>query len=150
METEIPITEPEVDVKLFGEPVSIKTKKTKTGKSFGGVKLTWTVDAEQAEEFLKSYCPRCDILFVHINWNAMGGFYYIPLEVQKRLFDEIGRESYIRLPKHGTNSRGVEITKKALSSLVNDSMSRKIEIYWQETKIEFNPYKRWVDLWREE
>ena len=36
METEIPITEPEVDVKLFGESVPIKTI---TGKSFGGVKL---------------------------------------------------------------------------------------------------------------
>lgn len=32
VETEIPITEPEMDVRLFGEPVSIKTK---TG-SFGG------------------------------------------------------------------------------------------------------------------
>ena len=28
VETEIPITEPEIDVKLFDEPVSIKTKKT--------------------------------------------------------------------------------------------------------------------------
>lgn len=36
VETEIPITEPEVDANLFGEPVSIKTI---TGKSFGGVKL---------------------------------------------------------------------------------------------------------------
>lgn len=36
VETQIPITEPEVDVKLFGEPISIKTI---TGKGFGGVKL---------------------------------------------------------------------------------------------------------------
>ena len=33
VETEVPITEAEVDVLLFGEPVSIKTI---TGKSFGG------------------------------------------------------------------------------------------------------------------
>lgn len=43
VETEIPITEPEVDARLFGEPISIKTI---TGKGFGGVKLIWTVDAE--------------------------------------------------------------------------------------------------------
>ncbi|MGQ9702784.1 MAG: ThaI family type II restriction endonuclease, partial [bacterium] len=115
VETEIPITEPEVDVKLFGEPVSIKTI---TGKSLGGVKLIWTVDAQKAKEFHKSYYPRCDILLVQINWNDIGGFYYIPLATQKSLFDKIGRENYIKLPKPGTNPRGVEITKEALSSLV--------------------------------
>jgi len=36
VETEIPITEPEIDVKLFGQPISIKTI---TGKRFSGVKL---------------------------------------------------------------------------------------------------------------
>ncbi|RLI00822.1 type II restriction endonuclease subunit R, partial [Candidatus Bathyarchaeota archaeon] len=38
VETNIPTTEPEVDVKLFGEPISIKTI---TGKGFSGVKLIW-------------------------------------------------------------------------------------------------------------
>lgn len=147
VETEIPITEPEVDVKLFGEPVSIKTI---TGKSFGGVKLIWTVDAQKAEEFRKSYCPHCDILLVQINWNNAGGFYYIPLEVQKKLFDKIGRENYIKLPKPGTNPRGVEIAKEALTSLVEDNNSKSIAINWQRTKIAFNSYKRWVELWRED
>jgi hypothetical protein len=147
VETETPITEPEVDAKVFGESVSIKTI---TGKSFGGVKLIWTVDAHKAKEFLESYNPHCDILLVQINWNETGGFYYIPLVAQKRLFDKIGREKYIKLPKPGTNPRGVEIAKEALSSLVEDSNTRKIEINWQRTEIEFNPYKRWVELWRED
>ena len=51
VETEIPITEPEVDVKLFGVPISIKTI---TGK-FSGVKLLWTVDAQKAREFRENY-----------------------------------------------------------------------------------------------
>jgi len=34
--------------------------------------------------------------------------------------------------------------------LVGDSSTKKIEINWQRTKIEFNSYKRWVDLWRED
>ncbi|MBP8639114.1 MAG: ThaI family type II restriction endonuclease [Dictyoglomi bacterium] len=147
IETEIPITEPEVDVKIFGEPVSIKTI---TGKGFGGIKLIWTVDAQKAKEFYENYYPHYDILLVQINWNDVGGLYYIPLEVQKRLFDRIGRGSYIKLPKPGTNPRGVEITKEALSSLVEDGMSRKIMINWQKTEIDFDPYKRWVDLWRDD
>ena len=44
VETNIAITEPEVDVRVFGNPISIKTK---TGKRLGSVKLIWTVDAEQ-------------------------------------------------------------------------------------------------------
>jgi len=147
VETEIPITEPEVDVKLFGEPASIKTM---TGKNFGGVKLIWTVDAQKAKEFRESYFPHCDIILVQIHWNDLGGFYYIPLEVQKRVFKKIGRDNYIKLPKPGTNPRGVEINKEALLSLIEDTHSKRIEIKWQRTKIDFNSYKRWVDLWRED
>jgi len=147
VETEIPITEPEVDAKLFEDPVSIKTI---TGKSFGGVKLIWTVDAQKAKEFRERYYPHCDILLIQINWEDIGGFYFIPLEVQKRLFDDVGRQNYIKLPKPGTNPRGVEITKEVLSRLVKDNESRKIIINWQRTKIKFNSYKRWVDLWRED
>ena len=147
VETEIPITEPEVDVKLFGDPVSIKTI---TGKGLAGVKMVWTVDAQKAKEFCENYYPQCDMLLVQINWNDTGGFYYIPLNVQKRVFDRLGRNNYIRLPRSGTNPRGVEVTKEALSNLVGDNESRSILINWQRTKIEFNPYKRWVDLWRKD
>ncbi len=147
VETEISITEPEVDVRLFDEPVSIKTI---TSKGFGGVKLIWTVDAQRAREFRETYYPHCDILLIQINWGGTGGFHYIPLESQKRLFDRIGKEGYIKLPKPGTNPRGVEITKEALSSLVEDKMSKMVEISWQKTKVDYNPYKRWVDYWRED
>ncbi len=104
VETEIPITEPEVDAKLFREPISIKTI---TGKSLGGVKLIWTVDAQKAKEFRENYYPHCDILLVQINWNDTGGLYYIPLGAQRLLFEEIGRESYIKLPKPRTNPRDI-------------------------------------------
>ena len=72
------------------------------------------------------------------------------MEAQKKLFDRVGRNGYIKLPKPGTNPRGVEITKEALSSLVKDNLSKAIEINWQKTKIDYNPYKRWVDYWRED
>jgi len=146
VETNIPITEPEVDVKLFGKPISIKTI---TGKGFSGVKLIWTVDAQKAKEFRETYYPHCDIILIQISWGSIGGFYYIPVEAQRELFDKIGRNRYIKLPKPGTNPRGVEITKEALSSLVKDNLSKVIEINWQKTKVDYDPYKRWVDYWRE-
>jgi hypothetical protein len=147
VKTEIPIIEPEVDVELFGQPVSVKTI---TGKGFGGVKLIWTVDAQKAREFRENYHPRCDILLVQIVWNGKGGVYYIPLAAQKRLFAEMGRERYIKLPIPGTNPRGVEITKEALSQLVRDKETKVIEIDWRRSEIDYHPYKRWVDYWREE
>jgi hypothetical protein len=147
VDTEIPITETGVDVKLFDEAISIKTI---TGENFSGVKLIWTVDAQKAKEFSEKYYPNCDILLVQITWNNLGGFYYIPIEIQKKHFDEIGRNNYIKLPKQGTNPRGVEITKEALLRLIRDKQTKKITIEWRKTKIDFNPYKRWVDLWKEE
>ncbi len=147
VECEIPITEPEVDANIFGEPVSIKTI---TGKGFGGVKLVWTVDAHKAKEFRESYYPRCDMLLIQINWGDLGGIYYIPLEVQKRIFAKFGRRKYFKLPKAGTNPRGVEITKEALSNLVDQQESKCIPINWHRTEKVFNPYARWVDLWRED
>jgi len=86
---------------------------------------------------------------VQIVWNALGGFCYIPLEAQERLLGEMGREKYIKLPSPGTNPRGVEITKEALSKLVRGKETRIIEVNWQRAEIDFNPYKRWVDYWRE-
>ena len=147
VESEIPITESEVDVKLFGEPISVKTI---TGNSFGGVKLIWTVDAEKARQFSEEYHPHCDILFVQINWGQSGGLYYIPQKVQKKLFDKIESKQYIKLPKAGTNPRGVEITKEALTKLVEDSETESIKINWQRSEIKFNPYSRWIDLWKDE
>ncbi len=71
VETEIPITKREVDVKLFAQPISVKTI---TGSGFSGVKLIWTVDAQKAEKFRENYYPHYDILLVRINWGATGGF----------------------------------------------------------------------------
>ena len=45
VQTDILITEPEVDVKLFGRPISVKTIM---GRGLSGVKLVWTVDAQKS------------------------------------------------------------------------------------------------------
>ena len=145
VETEIPITEPEVDVKLFEKPLSIKTI---TG-SLSGIKLIWTVGPQKAREFLNSYVSGCGILLIHINWGGIGQFSYIPVDAQRDLFNRIGKNRYIKLPKPGTNPRGVEIRKEAMLQLLEDIRTKTIEISWQKTKIDYNPYKRWLDYWRE-
>lgn len=147
IETEIPITEAEVDVKLFQKPISIKTI---TGRQFSGVKLIWTVDASKAREFRENYYPICDIILVRINWGNTGGLYYIPLQSQITVFNEIGRENYIKLPKENTNPRGVEFNKNALERLISEKESKSIQINWQKTDVDFAPFERWVDLWKED
>lgn len=147
VQTDIPITEPEVDVKLFGMPISIKTI---TGKEVGGVKLIWTVDPEKARQFLESWKPSYDMVLIQINWEAEGGFYYIPLEVQQTVFEKLGRKRYIKLPKQGTNPRGVEMSKGAIGLLLKNKNTRFIIIKWGKKSIDYNPYKRWIDLWSED
>ncbi|MGH8014901.1 MAG: ThaI family type II restriction endonuclease [Candidatus Zixiibacteriota bacterium] len=140
------ITDPEVDVTVDGSSLSIKTI---TGKELSGVKIIWTVDPDKAREFLNSYVPICDILLVQIYWGDRGGLYFIPLDVQKDVFNSLGRERYIKLPKKGTNPRGVELSKEALTKMRLDRRTNVIEIEWKKTHIEFDAYKRWVDYWKE-
>ncbi|MCS7159872.1 MAG: ThaI family type II restriction endonuclease [Gemmatales bacterium] len=147
VEASLPITESEVDVKLFGEPVSIKTI---TGKKLCGVKLIWTVDAEQAYRFSQKYCPKCDILLVQVNWENYGWFYLFPRSAQIEIFHRVGREGYIKLPKAGTNPRGVEISAEALALLANHPQTSKIPIYWQRKVSGYDPYERWLELWQKD
>jgi hypothetical protein len=146
VETDLPITEPEIDVKLFDSPISIKTI---TGKEPAGVKLIWTVDATKARQFLETWHPRFDLILVHINWSSLGGVYYIPDYVQQRIFDEIGKEKYIKLPKQGTNPRGVEISNEALKEITTDEDTMSIKVEWKRANVQYNAFKRWVDLWSE-
>ena len=142
VKSDIPITEPETDVIVFDNPISIKTI---TGN--GGVKLIWTVDASQALEFSKKYQPSCDMLFVRINWSNGGGLYYIPQHVQAETLKTMGSENYIKLPKQGTNSRGVEIDDSAMESLLNSEQTQRILLIWQKD-VQFVIINRWLDLWR--
>jgi len=146
VDTDIKITEPETDVKLFGNPISIKTV---TGKGLSGIKIIWTVDSEKARKFRGSYYPSCDLLLININWGGKGGLYLIPLSVQREIFNKLGRNKYIKLPKPGTNPRGVEFSKEAILRLIEHPYTSSIGIEWNRSEIEYDPYRRWVDYWKE-
>jgi len=149
VDLEIPIIATEVDVKLFGQSFSIKTKTTKSPNP-GQFKLIWTVDKQKALEFRNTYSPSCGLILAHIFWGKTGGLYYIPLAVQSELLQSIGREKYIKLPKEKTNPRGVEISSHAVKQLLADSRIRKIPIKWIRQEIDYNPYERWLELWQED
>ena len=145
IDTDIPITEPEVDVRVLGDQLSIKTI---TGRKLGGVKIIWTVDAEQALRFSQEYVPKCDILLVQVNWDDQGGLFFFPISAQREIMQLMGRQHYIKLPKAGTNPRGVEISAEALEMLTRHSQSQVIPIKWYRKKVDYNPYERWLELWR--
>lgn len=144
--TDIPITEAETDLMLYGKPISVKTI---TGRGLGGVKLIWTVDPQKCQEFLEHYYPTCDILLVQIIWGDTGGLYLISLSTQKKVFGLLGRNRYITLPTAGTNPRGATFSRQALETLVSHSESKSIPVRWIKQDLEFNPYKKWVELWQE-
>jgi hypothetical protein len=143
--TDIPITEAEMDVLLFGEPISIKTI---TNQNLNGIKLIWTVDAQKALAFKANYKPSMGILLTQIVWGGRGYLYYLPLEAQLDVFKSLGEDDYIKLPKEGTNPRGVEISKEALNLLVQRKEIQKIEIDWDRNNDGCNIYGRWLELWR--
>lgn len=142
--TDLSIQEPEVDVIVMENPISIKTM---TGRRISGVKIIWTVDREKALRFGKDYEPKYDMLLAHINWGGEGGLYYFSRELQTKILQKLGRNDYIKLPKPGTNPRGVEISTKAIRIIANHPQSMKIPVKWEKKEIRFNPYKRWLDLW---
>ena len=144
LETDIPITKSEIDVRVFGNPISIKTM---TGKRLGSVKLIWTVDAEQALRFSQNYLPCCDIILAQVNWGGWGWLFFFPRMLQLETLQHIGRERYIKLPKAGTNPRGVEISADALNILAGHPQSLKIPVKWRRIISDYNPYERWLEYW---
>jgi len=148
VKTDIRITEKETDVIVFDKPISIKTF---TNKKIVGVKLIWTVDALKALEFQKNYNPDCDILLVHINWGGKGAMYLLPKEAQQEVLKKLGRKIYFKLPKGGTNPRGVEISAEAINKLVQHTNTKMVTIEWnRDDSINYDAYDRWLEYWKKD
>ena len=142
-----PSTSHELDVLVNGDPVSIKTK---SGRGTSGVKLIWTVDWDKIDEFVETYRPTSDLLYVNIVWGEVGKFFVVPRQVQERVLIELGVEQYVKLPRRGTNPRGVEISKDAMLLLQEDPQTQHLEISWQRDPsllVERTLYDRWITLW---
>lgn len=130
VETTFPQNLPGIDLKIDSQLVKIKTI---TGNR--GVKIKWTVDPNKVEDFISEYSPSCNILLVKLNWNMKernqpSGLFWIPLEAQRRVLKQLGVERYLKPPKPGTNSRGIELSKPALEHLLNDEETKHIDVDW--------------------
>lgn len=149
IDTEVPIAKSEIDVIVSGEPLSIKTC---TGIS--SIKVSWTVDAETAKKFYNSYKPSCDLLLTIIKWGDVkegrdSGIFLIPKKVQADALKNMGREAYLKMPKPGTNPRGVEISKRAVSKMIENKETLHIGIEWKRCDISYKTYERWLEYWNE-
>ncbi len=139
-----PTTSHEVDAIVNEHPVSIKTRLYNTEHNYSGVKACWTVDWEKVQQFVNEYIPRSDLLFINVVWGKKGGFYIVPQHMQK------GIEFYFKMPKQGTNFRGVELSQKVLQAFLEHGDTQKIEIQWKRDSSLLSEralYLRWVDLW---
>ena len=61
----------------------------------------------------------------------------------------MGRGGYLKLPKAGTNPRGVEYSKEAIRAMVAHKDTLRIQIEWKTEVSEYDTFKRWVDYWAE-
>jgi hypothetical protein len=144
VDVKIPTTKASLDVKLLGQCISIKTR-TKVNN----FKLCWTSDQISIGNYISTFQPDCDILFAKIDWGKIGYIYYIPLSVQIDVFNTLGRANYLKIPKPGTNPRGIDITDEAYRELTSHSQTLKMEILWNIKNLDINVYERWLKLWDE-
>lgn len=144
---DVDIVESEIDVIAHNEPLSIKTF-TSTNNRMSGVKLIWSVDQAKAVYFQENYTPSCDMMLTQIQWGQTGYLYLLPKQAQIDVLRDIGRENYIKLPKQGTNSRGVEISKDALIAVTQHPETKRIDIKFERSDVDYSQaYSRWLELW---
>ncbi len=148
---EFPLTTShELDVMLCDNPVSIKTKTYQKSNSYDGVKVSWTTDWDKLPDFLLKYNPQSDLVYVNIVWGGDGAFHIIRKEMQRQLLYDKGVEWYCKMPKRGTNFRGVPLSKEVLGALSEHDDTHRIPIRWNRDRsllTERALYLRWVDLW---
>jgi hypothetical protein len=155
VDLDIPIAQHEVDVRVLGHPLSIKTVTAQSQKT-PAVKIVWTVDRDKVKEFVQTYEPKYDMLLVIVRWGKTGGFYGVPLQVQREIFERLGKEKYLQIPKPGTNPRGVDISSVAVEELLKHPSTKALTIAWSlpdnltAEELRLAPYKRWLQYWQEE
>lgn len=142
-----PSTSSEIDVLVNGNPVSIKTKMN--AASGAGVKLVWTSDWDRVDQFVDEYMPTSHLLFINVTWGEESGFYLIDRSTQRELWRDMGRD-YFKIPRRGTNPRGVEMSREAMLAIQGHKDTLSMMILWNRPDSllrDRHLYGRWVDLW---
>ena len=132
-------------VVLCGKKLSVKTRTDN-----GGIKVLWTSDTEQVEREIKEgYKPEHDILLIKIFWGYdKDSVFYIPLSAQLSVFNYLGRDHYLS-SSTGTNNRGIEIRRKAVTLLKSHSDTISISVNWVTDNIKHpEPWAEWSYYWK--
>ena len=135
----------DIDCYVADIPLSIKTV---TGNNMGGIRVKWTSDQEKAREFIDSFSPEYDLLIVRILWENEGRISYIPVEAQQKAFGKLGVK-YLDY-RQGTNTRGINLSREALTTLESDPDSVVRQLEWFKSVQPQSRYDRWVSYWQDE
>lgn len=134
---------PDIDCFVDSEPLSIKTVSFS-----GGIRLKWTSNAVKAKAFIDTYKPMGNLLVIRIAWGETGSMRFIPLDLQQRVFNQMGVTRYLEY-RGTTNTRGVNLSPEAESALIRHPQSISLPILWQRSKTVINPIDKWIGYWRE-
>lgn len=135
--------ESESDVYVYGNPVSIKTYKS---KNTAGYKVKWTSDDLKAQEVVDTYVPTVDRLVVQVNWGGHGHFAYINKSIQSEIFLSLGVERYLNY-KPGTNHRGISVTMDAAKMMIAHKDTNCFLIEWGLPASPADVYRYWAKEW---
>ena len=133
--------DPDMDCLVDGIPLQIKTVS-----GGAGIRLKWTANRESAEEFMATYRPASDLLIARIVWAGSGYLRYVPLEVQQEVWRRL-QNNY--LTYSGGNTRGVNLSPRAATSIDSHSGVAGLRITWKQAGITLDPHERWISYWRE-
>ena len=112
--------------------------------------MVWTVDNDSVDDEIHTkYIPNCDMLLTRIWWDEdKESVFYIPLEVQKYVFLNIGRFKYLSSSRN-TNNRGIEASSEAIKLLSGHKETISLRVNWVKQGFEYTPYSRWETFWKE-
>lgn len=133
---------PDIDCYVDLEPLSIKTVSFS-----GGIRLKWTSNAIKAREFMNDYKPMSNLLVIRVVWEKTGAIRFIPLNIQERIFRQIGVARYLDY-RATTNTRGVNLSLEAEQAFDQHPQTVSLSIPWERSKETINPINKWIDYWR--
>lgn len=134
-----------LDIRLCGEPISIKTR---TGD--GAVKVIWTADSAKVKEEYKRFSPDCDILLINIFWKEIkDSIFFFTKEVQCDTMQEMTKDKYLKVGT-GTNHRGIEISADAIRKMKSDERTLRHQVHWKKMGLNTLPYLEWKNMWDED
>jgi len=110
---------------------------------YGGVKVFWASDNDSVKNVVEQYLPQNHFLISNIRWGSnRGGLYLINLETQIKLFKSLGVKNYLKI--NNGNNRGISIQTNVLKTLLSHEDTKKIIIDWEDPKLEYNVFERWI------